>query len=167
MELTIKTKVIISVVALATAAAIGRYSLPERVITKTETVTVEKIVKVKDTDTTVKKDKKYKKTITEIIRPDGTKEVTTVITEDTSTGKETTSRENDTSDSNTIVKNEKEVINSTSKTTILGTFGMEPFSSVPTPIYGVFVSRPVLGPITFGAGGNSKGELTFGIGLQF
>lgn len=138
-----KIKIILALVVIITSYAIGRWSAPEKIVEKIKTVEVVKEIKVKETD----KERHKKITITETVRPDGTRETITVITDDRSS---TTTSHTDT-DSSTTTESSKEIINSSSKVTILALVGSKleapPFSP---PIYGLSASRPILGPVTFG-----------------
>jgi hypothetical protein len=150
--MTGKQKVLASGVALATAFAVGRYTVPEKVKIETKVVEVEKIVKVKD--------KRKERKVVTITRPDGTKEKTSHTVEDTKTDER-----------KDVAKNEEtksETVRGASKVTIsaLGgvdfrRLGSEPF------VVGASVTKPMVGPVTFGVFGLSN--LTFGVsaGLTF
>lgn len=146
--MTTKVKVIIGLIVVFTAFAAGRYSAPEKI--KTVTVEVEK--KTKETDTT----KEVHRTITTIERPDGTKETT--ITEDTATEKKS-----NTTDDKSLTSTKE--ITKGSSTTILALLGVD-FNS-PGVLYGVSVSRPVIGPISIGVWTFTNKTAGLGIGLAF
>ena len=113
--------------------ASGRFTTPTKIVTEIKTVEVIKVVK----DTEVKK----KKRTVIVVKPDGTKEV--VIDETTDKQqKETTDK-----DKKTDSKTEKEK-GSDHPTTIslLGGYSLQ--SS--TPVFGLSLYRPVLGPIGIG-----------------
>lgn len=156
--MTTKLKVILSLVALLSAYSVGRWSAPEKIVEKIKTVEVIKEVKVKETD----KERHKKVTITETTRPDGTVEKTTVITDDRSSS--TTSNTN--TDSNTTMESSKEVINSSSRVTIMALAGVNP-TAVGVPMYGAYIGKPILGPITLGAWALSNPSFGLGLGLTF
>jgi hypothetical protein len=151
-----KTKIIIVSIGLIAAFAVGRWAAPEKVRIETKVVEVEK--KVEDT----KKDVvKHKETHT-VKKPDGTEETTT--TEDTTTK----SDKHDTDSTTTETDTTKEVTRGSSKVTVLALAGLPvSFNTAVVPIYGVSVSKPILGPITIGAWGLSNSTAGFSIGLTF
>lgn len=159
--MTLKVKIGLSIVALLTAYAIGRYASPEKIKTVTQTVEVEK--KTDTTQTDLDRDKHKQTTVVEVKQPDGTQTKTTTITEDSTTTKKTdaTVADNITTDT----KTEKEVTYATSKVTILATYGIPLTGGVPA--YGGSISKPVLGPVTIGIWGNSSGVAGLGLGLTF
>lgn len=151
--MTTKWKVLISIVALTTAFAAGRWTTPVKIKTEIKTVTVKE--KVKGTEKEIHRET----TITETTYPDGRKEVKTVIVEDST--KSTTSKENTNKDKT----ENQETTYATAKVTIsaLGGFNL----SDPTPVYGASISKPILGPITIGAWGLSNKTLGASLGLTF
>lgn len=162
MTLSIKTIVIVSLILASTAYAAGRWSAPERVQIVTKTVEVEK--KVIDAKTDLEKDKHKETVVTETVNPDGTKSTVTKTVEDTKTGKKTeTSTVDDTSKASDTVK---ETLYSSSKVTVSLLAGMS-LSGPITPVYGLSLTRPVLGPITFGAWGLTSGVVGLSVGLTF
>lgn len=92
-----KTQYGILALALLTAFASGRFLTPTKTITEVKTVTIEKIVEVKDTD--------EKKTTTVVQKPDGT--TTTTTTSDTTTHTSTTDDTSKATDSKKTVENNK------------------------------------------------------------
>ena len=140
----IKTKVIVGIVAIATAFAFGRYSAPIRV--EKEIVEVEK-----------KTEDKRKEIIkTEVVRPDGTKETTTKTVVDSKTTTDST-------------KSEKELVEGqTSKVSISALVGAPLTLSGPlTPVYGGHIHRPLLGPVSVGIWGLSNATAGLSFGLTF
>lgn len=136
--MTDKSKVIIEVIIIVTAYAIGRFSAPEKIKVETKIVEVEK--KVTDTDKT-----KHKKvTVVETTKPDGTKTKTTVITDDTETKK----KETDTSHKNTDVVREE--IRGSQKVTVSALLGIPLSFGLSQPVYGASITKPIFGPITIG-----------------
>lgn len=153
-----KTKIIIVVVALATAFAVGRYTVPEKVRIETKIVEVEK----KTTDKEKDKNEHKKTTIVVVTKPDGTRESTTTITDDTNTNSKTHS----TDDKSTTTEKTKEITAGTQKTTVLGLVGMN-LTKAALPDYGLSVSKPILGPVSVGVFGFKSGIVGAGVGLSF
>jgi hypothetical protein len=138
--------VVILMVGLAIFSfSAGRWLAPEKVRTEIKVVEV------------IKQDQKeHTKTIIhEVDRPDGTKEITTEIVVDTHTTTDTTVHSDQTT----------ETTRGTSKVTVAALGGIR--LSDPTPLYGVSVSKPILGPITIGVWGLSNGTLGASVGLTF
>lgn len=144
-----KWKVIISIAALALAFALGYWLTPTKTITKVETITVQKIIYV---------EKKHADTTTVVVtKPDGTTESTTHTVEDTNTSSNTT----EVSDTTNL----KETSRDSAKVAVLALAGVpiDFNKGVGTPVYGLSVSRPIIGPVTVGLWGLSN--LTFGVGV--
>lgn len=147
-----KTKAIIAVLIVAVSFAAGRYTTPEKVKTETKIVEVEKKTKKVDT-------KEHKKTVIRwVTNPDGTKTKTEVITDD---------RDSNTSETDQIERDSSkttEITRSSSKVTVSALVGMS-ISAPGVPIYGVSVTKPILGPITVGFFGltNKTGGLSLGL----
>lgn len=156
--MTIKTKITICVVALLTSFAAGRFSTPEKVKIETKTVEVEKKTESTDTNRSSRQDS----TTTEITKPDGTVEKTTHTTVDTNTDRAT----HDTTTDSKSTDQLKEVTRGSAPTTILALGGMN-LTGIPKPVYGMSVSKPLLGPIAVGVWGFSNLTVGAGIGLQF
>lgn len=150
-----KYKVILTILALATAFATGRYTVPTKVVTEIKTVEVDK----KDQHQDQKQDDHKKTTIVEA--PDGTK--TTTVTDDSSTDTKTDTKTVDSSSSDTYKSVTKE-----SAVTVMGLVGANAsFSDLGTPVYGLSVTKPVLGPITIGVWGLSSKVGGLAVGLTF
>jgi FtsZ-interacting cell division protein ZipA len=152
--MTNKTIVIVAVVALVGAFAVGRWSAPEKV--KIQTVEVEK----KTTDKQVDSTKDKTTTITETTKPDGTKTKTTVITDNQ------TKHSDAHSDTEIDKTTTKEVDRSTSKVTISALAALD-VTKPGMPIYGASVSKPILGPLTVGVFGFQNGMAGVSVGLSF
>lgn len=149
-----KSKVILAIIVLVVAFAFGRYSVPEKIVTVTKTIEVEK--KVVDTE----KDKKIVKVIIE--HPDGTKETREEIVENEKT--------HSTEDSITKSKNTTEITKGGSKinVSILAGSNLSSLNLNSIPItYGASVNKEILGPITVGIFGLSNGNLGISAGLNF
>lgn len=157
-----KTKVILCTGALLGAFAAGRWACPEKVRVDTHTVEVEKKSEQVKTDTD--RDRHVDTTVTVITLPDGTKEQTTHTVQDTHTQQERKLAETDstTKDSDTL----KETIYASSRVTIslLGGVSTDNFSK---PVYGVSLTKPILGPITVGIFGLSDRTFGCSVGLTF
>lgn len=162
-----KYKVILTIVAVATVFAIGRYTAPEKIRIEKQIIEVEKKTENKNTDKN--QDKHTKTIIVEVTKPDGTKETTTTITDDTKTDTKTNvTRTDDTNKSEIDIK---EVIRNHSVVTINALTGTS-FSISPTPtmgpaIFGAHITKSILGPITVGGWGLSNGTGGVSVGLTF
>lgn len=135
-------KITLAGVAILAAFALGRYTAKAPVVTGKETVVQ---TQVKDTET--------KKTTTIVKSPTG--EVKTIITEDT-TSKTKTDR---TAVTATAVKPET----SLNVSLLVGTN----YHEITLPIYGIMVSKRVLGPASLGAWGLNNGTVGVSLGLEF
>ena len=160
--MTLKVKVIIGVIAVVTAYAFGRWSAPEKIVEVTKTVEVER----KDSTVQKESDRNRRKetTKTEVTRPDGTVEKTENTVETTDTHSETDKR--NTTDTTKNTETLKEVTVGSAKVTI-GALGAARFSGSSPVTYGLFVSRPILGPITVGVFGLADGTIGGMLGLTF
>lgn len=162
--MSLKSKIIGSIVIIGAAFAFGRYSAPEKIKIETKTVEVEK----KQTDE--HKDvaqKKHLKTITVVkVLPDGTKESkTTVVEDDASRTKDALSQTDDVSKSTDTVK---EITKSSSRLTLSALAGAKiSFTETPTLVYGGAINRDLIGPINIGVFGLSNGIGGFSLGLTF
>lgn len=142
-----KYKWIVIVVALVLSYALGRYNAPIKTITETKVVEVEK-----------KKVDEHKDTTTTVIKhPDGTTETVTHSTDDKHTDDQTSISKDIT----------KEVINSSGKLAISLLGGANVTNWASGPVYGLAVSKSVLGPITGGLWGLSNGTGGVSVGLNF
>lgn len=154
-----KALIITAIVLFALGAAIGRYTVPEKVRVETKIVTVEKKTENKNTD--VKDHKKI--TVIEIDNKDGSKTKTTTTTDDSD------KRVNDkTTDSiDTSQSSVTETIRGSSKVTISLLAGTKLSFSANPIVFGGIISKPLLGPITVSVYGLSDASGGFGLGLQF
>lgn len=152
-----KIGIVIAIVWTLGAYGFGRWSAPDHVKIETKIVEVEK----KTTDTDTNRDKHKKTTVVETTKPDGTKEKTTVITEDTDTERKTHSTDDIAKTSDTVKE-----LSRASKVTLSALAGMN-VTSAGLPVYGVSVSKPILGPITVGAFGFQNGLVGASLGLTF
>lgn len=158
-----KAKVILAVIALLTAFAVGRYTVPEKIRIEKQIVEVEKKTETKETDTNRNKHKETK--VVEVVKPDGTKETTTTTTEDTETDKKT--NQQDHSESTNTTKETKEVTAGTQKTTIAFMAGTGFSLDSQKAFLGAQVYKPVLGPIGIGVWYLTNSTVGASIGLSF
>lgn len=158
-----KLKVILSLIALATAFAFGRYTSPEKVREVTKSESKEKSNSEKDKSKDVHEKKKTKTVV--IKNPDGSTKTIKVV----DSSKDTNSSSKETSNSEKLSKSEteKETTYSRNKLTLLGLAAQDINNFTPKPIYGGMVSKEVLGPITAGAFGFANGMVGLGLGLSF
>jgi hypothetical protein len=160
-QLTTKTKAAIGGTALLASFAVGRYTVPEKVKTETKTVTVEKVV-YKDREV-IADHKKEHVVVVEDKKPDGevvTKTDTTY--DDTKTDKKTDTTNTDTT---TTADKTQEVTRGDSKVTLSALAGLR--ISDKTPVYGVSISKPILGPLTIGIWGLNDSSVGCSIGFTF
>lgn len=141
--------ILIALALLLTGVAIGYYAMPAKVVEKEVTKIVEVEAKSKDND------KVYKKV--EVINKDGSKTVTTELVD----------KSKSTSDTNINVDSEKSKETTYSKNTITinGLIGLGLQDR--QPIYGISVSKQLLGPIQIGIWGLSNKTGGFSLGLSF
>lgn len=160
-----KAKVITSVIVITSAFALGRYTVPTKVITETKIVEVEK--KTEDKKQDVEKNTKKRTETTETVKPNGEKTTTTVVTEETNTDKKTDKIS--TTDKTTDSESKKEVVSGQDKVTISLLGGVQLFNNngINSLVYGLGISKPVLGPITIGAFGFNDGRVGCSLGLTF
>lgn len=156
-----KYKVGIAGVAVVTAFAAGRYSAPESVRTVTKTVTIEAKHEDKNVDEVKNK---HKKTIVKTIRkPDGSSETTKTIT-DESTSDKKTDQKTDT-DAHKAVDTDVTQERGNAKLNLSALGGYSLTSS--KFIYGLSVTKSILGPITGGIWGLSQPSFGLSLGLNF
>lgn len=159
-----KYKVGIAGAALLASFAAGRYTVPEKVTTKTDTSVKTKTKK--NTTTNTKKDEKKRITKDIITRPDGTKEEKVTIDVDTNTDKKQVSDQ--TKDSNKNTETTTETVRGDSKVTVSFMLGVDFFRGPSvTPVYGLSVYKPVLGPFGIGLYGLTNNIFGVNIGVSF
>lgn len=161
--MSLKVRIIVSVAALVTAFAVGRYTVPVKLKIETKIVEVEK--KTEKVDEKKNKDVHKEVTRQEVILKDGSRTITTKeITDIKDKGKiDSTSKDS-------VVKTEehtKEVVRETSPTTIMIVGQSNLFSGNSGSMdFGISVSKPVLGPICIGIQAFKSGTVGAGIGLN-
>lgn len=134
----------VATAALLSAYALGRYTAPEVVKEIIHTIVIEKEIVDKHKETEI------------IEHPDGSKE--TKIIEDY----------HKTTDKSADSESSKESIRSASKVTVAALYGAQAsLSATFTPVYGLSISKPILGPFTVGAFGFSSGVVGLSVGLTF
>lgn len=153
-----KKQIIIVLVLCVVSAAVGRYLTPEKIKIETKIVEVES--KTKDKNKQINDHKKT--TIVETTAPDGTKTKTTVITDD----RNSSSSSSETDNKHTETDTSKEVVRGSSKVTLSALVAMNT-SSLGTPIYGLSITKPVLGPLTLGIFGLTDKVGGVSVGLTF
>lgn len=161
--MTIKTKIIIAVAYSVGLVALGAYLVPTKVVTKVQTVEVEKKTSKDDTKITQKKHRTA--TIITVKKPDGESTTTTTITDDTGIDKDTKSI--DTVVDNKDTKSEKTVEKTGGNVTISALAGVNPFNPGNGIAYGGLIQRDLIGPINFGLFGMSNGMFGLSLGLKF
>lgn len=153
-----KYKVVLAAIALLGAFAAGRYLAPEKIKIEKQIVEVEKKSSNKDAEKNTRKTT----TVTKTTYPDGRVEERTVVVEETDRKSSSTTVSEGSKTENEVT----EVTHSSSRVTISALAGA-PTSSLQLPVYGVAISKPVLGPITVGAWGLSSGVIGASLGLTF
>lgn len=159
--MTTKTKIIIAASALIGAFATGRWMAPEKVKIEKQIVEVEK----KSSDKDAEKSTKKTTTTTKVTRPDGSVEETTTVVEETNRK----SSKSETSESGKSDTETTEITRGSSKVSVLALGGVKLSGDVSNqvPVYGLSVSKPILGPITVGVWGLSNSIIGASIGLTF
>jgi len=153
--MTEKTKVIIAGVIAAVIGLTIVGSLPNKTKEETHETKQEQVEK----ETQVKTHKETK--TVDRINPDGSRETTTVVVESSDSLSIDATSTTQSSDS------KSETSRDGSKVTISALVGAEISYPLGAPVYGVHVSRPLLGPITVGLWGMSNRTAGVSIGLQF
>jgi len=144
LQLSTRTKVIISVVVVLGAFATGRYSANSPTV-KTDIKT--------DTDTQAQRDTHKTTVITEDPK---TKNKTITITEDTIVNTQTVAK----TDDKTTVTASKSIIN------ISALAGLDTSRGF-VPVYGLSANKELIGPITVGAFGLTNGVIGVSVGFNF
>jgi|SRR5579859_3671679 len=165
-QLNTKQKAILSIIVIAIAFALGRYTVPVKIKTEIKTIYIEKTdTKV---STSTEKKKKKKVTIVEDDSPNGTKHKVTTITDDTDSDHKsdtsTVTAVQQTTDATKEVKKDSGHLNLSLLTgaSVLGQPGIN--SGI---IYGGHITRDIFGPLNIGVWGLSNGTAGLSIGLRF
>ncbi len=148
--MTNKTIEIIFVVAIVGSFAVGRYSVQSPAITKeTDTAKDSK----KDTEKNT-----HKETTTIVEEGPSCKKTTTTVTEDTST-KKRTDTQLETHENTTITPPKVNTLN------VSALAGLDIHQK--SAIYGVALTKEIIGPVTAGAYGLTNGTIGVSLGLNF
>lgn len=150
--MTTKQTILGLVVSLLAGVAIGRFTLPAKIVTKTQVVE----------DKTAQQDKQDNSvtTVTQTKKPDGT--VTTVTQIDNHIKTDTHSTDNK------DTKTDKEVTYNTARWTIAASAEFKPLSGLhPSVTYGGEVLYRVLGPIQVGVTAYTDGTVGGLLGISF
>lgn len=151
MKLNSRIKVLLIVLALLSAFAVGRYTAQKSAV---------KTVVDNTTKTDIKSDKETHRetTTTTEKQPDGTTKTITKIVEDSNTKKETNSK-SETHVDQTVTTPKTNTLN------VSALVGAD--IKTLTPVYGASVSKQFLGPVTIGAFGLTNGTVGASIGVNF
>lgn len=142
-----RKQLLLGLLLLLIGVAVGRYSLPAKIMEKTIT----------DTQKDIQKDDHTITTVVSVKQPDGTVTTTTEQKNDVTT----------TSEQHKHQDAEKTVTYNTQKVTLSALMTTRPFSGIPMTAYGGVLQYRVLGGITVGVLGVSDGTLGVTIGLAF
>lgn len=171
MQLTKKQMIISAAVYTVVIFAAGRYTssytstdTKKEVKTDVQTKTEDQKIKT-DTD----RDQHINTVTVEKVLPDGTKETTTTKTEDTSTQRKTDTVKNETDkDTSTDTTTEtKKIESGRSKLTLSVLAGANVTNLSGGFVYGVHVTKDILGPINLGLFGLSNGTAGASLGISF
>lgn len=160
-----KTKVTMMIVYSGGLIALGAFLVPTKTVTKIQTVEVEK--KTSKDDTKIIQKKHRTATIVTVKKPDGESTTTTTITDDTGIDKDTKST--DTVVDNKDTKSEKTVEKTSGHLNISALAGANLFSDIKNSsiLYGLGITRDLLGPFSVGLFGFNNGIAGCSIGLTF
>lgn len=154
------TRIMLSIII---AFAIGRYSAPKH--EKIEESSQQSNATVEKEDKDVDQDKHKETTVTQVVSPDGTKSTVTKVVEDTKTNTEikVVDKSNSTQSKSSTTELSDDPI--TSVMVLAGAkahvIGLDP------PVFGLSITRNILGPITVGAWGLSDRTVGLSLGLSF
>ena len=162
MNDTIK-KILIILAVLGVGMAIGRFSLPAKVVEKETIVYQDRIVEktVENKATKQNKHKTYVKF--ESIKPDGTKTIETRIV-DNSVSKTNDNKTNDTTTETTSKTEKSKETTYSRQDTIISILADIQLGTLATPSYGLMVQKRIIGPIYINGFGMS--DKTVGIGAS-
>lgn len=159
-------KGLVVVGALVLGLAIGRFTLPSKVIEKERIVYQDKIIEKKvTTSNTQKKDHKVYTKIEKTL-PDGTKTVETKIVNDSSLNNNTNIVSDKTEDKSQVSESEKSITRSQQSTLISLAMKVD-LNQTSKLAYGLSVNQRVLGPVYLGAFGFTDKSFGLSVGLAF
>lgn len=157
-----KGRIFLGAVLILGAFAFGRYSAPEKIKVEKEIVRVEVEKKEKSKDQSV--DEQKDTTTIEVTKPDGTKIKKRVVRQDRKTE---TSTDEKTDRVSQTKKKETKVVENSRRISVSVIAGPN-FTDLKAPIvFGGYISRPFMGPVTLGIWGLSSGVGGVSVGLQF
>jgi hypothetical protein len=154
-----KYVVVAVIVSLAVAFGFGRWSAPQKIVTETKVVIQKDATKETQSD----QDKHSETNTVQVKKPDGTIITKTTTKTDTDTKRKTEQETKTDQKSDTRT----EITKSSSPVTINALAGVNVTSLTGGLIYGLSISRPILGPITIGAWGMTNKTGGFSLGIQF
>lgn len=163
MEISKRNLSVIALLLVLLGVGICKYALPEKVVTKTETVTIEKeVIKYKESSSENTKVDKIK-IVVEDINKDGTVHRKTI--------------EIDKTQINTYIAKELDKQKETDKTVVVETekknqalWHVAALASIKykeAPAYGVLIEKRVLGPVSVGAFGLTNKTVGVTVGYSF
>lgn len=157
-------KGLVVVVVLVSGIAIGRFTLPAKVVEKEHIVYQEKIVEKKVVVTDVKRDEH--KTIIKLEKtsPDGTKTVETRIVDDSTLDKKSKLTDDKSDDITSTTDKEKTTTYALQSTIVSLGLRTDPLGGYD---YGLFISKRIVGPFYLGAFGFTDKSFGLSLGLAF
>jgi hypothetical protein len=160
-------KSLIVLTIFGTGAAIGRFSLPAKIVEKEHIVYQDKVVeKVIDTKDIKKKNNKTY-TRTEKVLPDGTKTTETKIVDNNLVDQVDKKTTNETQDISQIIDKEKTTTYS-QQSTLISVMASPNFTlDAPGINFGLSVQQRVLGPVYIGGFGFENKSYGMSLGLAF
>ena len=154
-----KTKIIISIVVIATSFAFGRFTTPVKIKEVTKIVEVEKKSDTKDDRKDI-----HKHTVTKtIVRPDGTKETTTEVIEDSKSDDKSNSKD----EIDKATDTSKEIVKTGGAVRIMAMGGVDTRSPLTSQFVGANISANIIGPIAIGGFAMTNGTAGLMLGLSF
>lgn len=163
MTLTTKQQATILIVCTASGVAVGRFTVPVKVVTQVKTVEVEK--KQQKTDITSNRQLHRKRTTVEVKKPDGTTEITTTVITDSGDKINASSEQKSSEDKQSESK--KETVKDSGHLNLSVLVGANPFNLSQGMVYGGHVTRDIFGPVNIGVWGLSNGTFGLSGGLTF
>lgn len=166
-----RTIIVLACLLLVGGFLAGRYSVPESMQLETRSVEADQKTEneVRLESVTIDQDRHREVMVTELVKPDGTRETTTRTVTDSqakhiaSSVQENVRTETASKDS-TVIKTVQ--ARSSLELSLLVGAAVSLSSGVGPLIYGLHVSRPLLGPIVMGLWGASNGVAGVSIGLR-
>lgn len=157
-----KVQVVSVLVAFIVGVAVGRGAVPVKV-TDTEKRVVD-TAKTEVVKSDLNRDKHRETTVTETVAPDGVKTTVTKTVEDTKTDKDVV--KGSTEATRAVEEKSHVAVAAGAKVTVSFLAGV-PVTGPYSPVYGLSITKPVLGPITLGLWGFTSQVAGFSLGLTF